>query len=244
LPKRKSARFVGRLVILALTVATAAAYTTYSKRSMRAYAADSDEPAFAQISNRQAKTDRLALLQAVSLTSTEPETTSSLTPASPTAFPEPAGSALAMATAVPPKEEVVPPPMPAAPKHVAIAPASHDPAPAPHDKPKAKPPAPAVAAGILDDNQIAGLKGRLRLTADQAEYWPAVEEALRDVVRTQLHGRNLLRGGKPNIDVNSPEVQKLIWAAMPLLMRLRDDQKGEVRKLARIIGLEQVASQI
>jgi hypothetical protein len=27
-------------------------------------------------------------------------------------------------------------------------------------------------------------------------------------------------------------------------MRLRDDQNGEVRKLARIIGLEQVASQI
>jgi hypothetical protein len=47
-----------------------------------------------------------------------------------------------------------------------------------------------------------------------------------------------------NIDVNSPEVQKLIWAAMPLLMRLRVDQMGEVRKLARVIGLEQVASQI
>ena len=47
-----------------------------------------------------------------------------------------------------------------------------------------------------------------------------------------------------NIDTNSPEVQKLIWAAMPLLMRLREDQKSEVRKLARVIGLEQVAAQI
>ena len=60
---------------------------------------------------------------------------------------------------------------------------------------------------------------------------------------TARHGKHAL-GGKINIDVNSPEVQKLIWAAMPLLMRLRDDQKSEVRKLARVIGLEQVASQI
>ena len=42
--------------------------------------------------------------------------------------------------------------------------------------------------GLLDDGQIAGLKGRLRLTSDQVEYWPAVEAALRDVVRTQLRG--------------------------------------------------------
>ena len=99
-------------------------------------------------------------------------------------------------------------------------------------------------SGLLDDGQISGLKGRLRLTSDQVEYWPAVEAALRDVVRTQLRGTKHAVGGKVNIDTNSPEVQKLIWAAMPLLMRLRDDQKSEVRKLARVIGLEQVASQI
>ena len=53
-----------------------------------------------------------------------------------------------------------------------------------------------------------------------------------------------MRDGKVSIDINRPEVQKLIWAAMPLLMRLREDQKHEVRKLARVMGLEQVASQI
>ena len=47
-----------------------------------------------------------------------------------------------------------------------------------------------------------------------------------------------------NIDINSPEVQRLTWAAMPLLMQLREDQKHEVRKFARTIGLDQVASQI
>jgi hypothetical protein len=119
------------------------------------------------------------------------------------------------------------------------------PAPLPPEKPKRVTPPPQQASNLLDDNQIAALKTRLHLTSDQIEYWPAVEEALRDVVRTQLRtaGRHS-HGVKPNIDVNSPEVQKLIWAAMPLLMRLRDDQKNEVRKLARVIGLDQVASQI
>jgi hypothetical protein len=105
------------------------------------------------------------------------------------------------------------------------------------------PPAPPRETALLDDGQITGLKGRLRLTSDQVEYWPAVEAALRDVVRTQLRGSRLATG-RVNIDVNAPEVQKLIWAAMPLIMRLREDQKSEVRKLARVIGLEQVASQI
>ena len=50
--------------------------------------------------------------------------------------------------------------------------------------------------------------------------------------------------GAPKIDVNSAEVQSLVWAAMPLLMRLREDQKKEVRQLARVLGLESVASQI
>ena len=42
----------------------------------------------------------------------------------------------------------------------------------------------------------------------------------------------------------SPEVQQLIWASMPLLRQLSEDQKREVRRLVLVIGLEQVASQI
>ena len=40
------------------------------------------------------------------------------------------------------------------------------------------------------------------------------------------------------------EVQQLKSAAMPLLFQLREDQKDEVRRLARIIGLEKVAAAI
>lgn len=234
--KRKSVRFVARCTVLALAVGTVAAYTTYSKRSMRAYAAPS-EPAEPQTANREGKSDRLALLVPASLTWVEPRASYAL--ASAPTMPEVTG-ALAFAAPVLPKEEAAPPVAPAAPKQAALTPPPRNPAAA-HDKPKHAPPSPT--SGILDDNQIAGLKGRLRLTEEQAEYWPAVEEALRDVVRTQFRGRNFAHS-KPSIDLNSPEVQKLIWAAMPLLMRLREDQKGEVRKLARVIGLEQVASQI
>jgi hypothetical protein len=113
----------------------------------------------------------------------------------------------------------------------------------PAAKPKPPPPGPM---GLLDDGQIAGIKTRLRLTSEQAGYWPAVETALRAVAKMQLNDMRLNRNpsGKVNIDVNSPEVQQLVWAAMPLLQRLREDQKREVRRLVRVIGLDQLASQI
>jgi len=50
--------------------------------------------------------------------------------------------------------------------------------------------------------------------------------------------------GAPPIDPDAEEVQQLKSAAMPLLFQLREDQKNEVRKLARIIGLEKVAAAI
>jgi hypothetical protein len=119
-------------------------------------------------------------------------------------------------------------------------------APPPAPKPKPLPPPPSAPMGLLDEGQIAGIKTRLRLTSGQAEYWPAVETALRAVAKTQLREMRLNRNtsGKVNIDVNSPEVQQLVWAAMPLLQRLREDQKREVRRLVRVIGLDQLASQI
>ncbi len=49
---------------------------------------------------------------------------------------------------------------------------------------------------------------------------------------------------RPSLIPNSAEVQQLKSAALPLLFQLREDQKEEVRKLARIIGLEKVASAI
>lgn len=113
-------------------------------------------------------------------------------------------------------------------------------------KPKlASKPAPQKSYALLSDVQIAGIKERLRLSSDQESYWPAVESALRAVAR-KIHAT---RQTDPNataapIDPDAAEVQQLKSAAMPLLIQLREDQKQEVRTLARIIGLEKVAAQI
>jgi ABC-type transporter Mla MlaB component len=72
-----------------------------------------------------------------------------------------------------------------------------------------------------------------------------VESALRAVAR-KIHATRKGDGSDPTalIDPDAEEVQQLKSAAMPLLFQLREDQKREVRSLARIIGLEKVASMI
>jgi hypothetical protein len=106
-------------------------------------------------------------------------------------------------------------------------------------------PAAQKSYALLSDAQIAGIKERLRLSAAQEYYWPAVENALRAVA----HKINSKRQAEPQavgvpIDPEAAEVQQLKSAAMPLLFQLREDQKQEVRTLARLIGLEKVAAQI
>jgi hypothetical protein len=114
------------------------------------------------------------------------------------------------------------------------------------DRAIAAKPQPPKSYALLSDAQIAGIKQRLRLSSDQESYWPAVEVALRAVAR-KIH---VARQANPNataasiIDPDSDEAQQLKSAAMPLLFQLREDQKDEVRALARIIGLDKVASQI
>ena len=124
------------------------------------------------------------------------------------------------------------------------APAAMAPAP---PKPKvAKKPPPQKSYALLSDMQIASIKQRLRLSSDQEYYWPAVERALRAVAR-KIHAMRKAEtnvAGAPPIDPDAAEVQQLKSAAMPLLFQLREDQKEEVRKLARMIGLEKVAAQI
>lgn len=104
---------------------------------------------------------------------------------------------------------------------------------------------PQKSYSLLSDGQIAGIKERLKLSSSQEYYWPSVETALRNVAR-RIQANRLSNPHAPGvpIDPNSDEVQQLKSAAMPLLFQLRDDQKEEVRKLARIIGLEKVAQQI
>ena len=100
----------------------------------------------------------------------------------------------------------------------------------------------------LNDKQIASIKERLHLTTDQERMWPAVEAALRDVAYARAQGASG-RGGAvgaveaASVDPNSTEVQGLKTAAFPLIMSFNAEQKEEVRNLAHVMGLDQLATQ-
>jgi len=113
-------------------------------------------------------------------------------------------------------------------------------------KPKiASKPPPQKPYALLSDAQIASIKERLKLSSSQETYWPPVEKALRAVAR-KIHAARQAdpNGAGANIDPEAEEVQQLKSAAMPLLTQLREDQKREVRALARLIGLDKVAAAI
>jgi len=100
---------------------------------------------------------------------------------------------------------------------------------------------------ILNDAQIASIKDRLHLTPDQEEMWPAVEAALRNLAYTRA--REAHRRGRTadaqlaSANPDSTEVQGLKSAAIPLLMSFNSEQKDEVRSLAHVMGLDQLATQ-
>jgi hypothetical protein len=95
-------------------------------------------------------------------------------------------------------------------------------------------------SNVLTVAQIQKIKRTLKLTPDQEGYWPPVEAALRDIAREQAAQKPSAR----KMTVSPDASQKLYWAAAPLIMNLRYDQKHEARKLARSMGLEEVASAI
>lgn len=99
----------------------------------------------------------------------------------------------------------------------------------------------ATRKGAPDDGEVLGaagierMKTALALTAEQEEYWPAIAAELRElgkVVKT--------RKGN-NISLDDETVQRLYWAAAPLISRLSYDQKQKVKQMAHVMGLHQVA---
>jgi hypothetical protein len=211
------------IALICFLVVGAAATSILGRDSVPAARADMAFPVVkSPVANRESKQDRLAVARGA-LASFEPPQAASLS--------EPLR--LAFASAAPADIE--------APK-IGV-PAAMSPA---LTKPRlAARPAPQKSYALLSDAQIAGIKERLRLSSDQEYYWPAVENALRAVAR-KIHST---RQGGPSatgapIDPDAAEVQQLKSAAMPLLFQLREDQKQEVRTLARLIGLEKVAAQI
>jgi hypothetical protein len=155
---------------------------------------------------------------------------------------------------VPPQSlTVAPTPLPDPPSTLARSdtpgsiPAATSPVPMPKRRPilearPAEPPRPEMAS-----TQIARIKTALNLTPAQEQYWPPVEAALRDIVTQVAHDSGQSRGltARRNPASIDPErVQRLTSAAIPLLMTFDEAQKREVRRIARNMGLEDVAAAI
>jgi hypothetical protein len=203
------------------------------------------------VTNRQAKADKLKIVRlamaslepqqpatAASMASTASQQAAALQPSAPSQSTERSAEPLQQAYASATPNDVIGVPHEATPPAAAAA--------EPPPKPKVvEKPAPPKPYALLSDAQIASIKERLKLSPDQEYYWPSVENALRAVahrIEANRHA-NPHATGTP-IDPDAPEVQELKSAAMPLLFGLREDQKREVRSLARLIGLEKVAEMI
>jgi hypothetical protein len=102
---------------------------------------------------------------------------------------------------------------------------------------------------VLNDAQIASIKERLNLTPEQEAMWPPVEAALRQVsyLRNPAEAPNghaqQSSGRLAFIDPDSAEVRRLKYTALPLIMRLNDDQRREVNSMAHVMGLGKLASE-
>jgi hypothetical protein len=184
---------------------------------------------------------------------------SATNPTSPTRAMMLGGAQLALLSPEPMVGRVVAQPEP----HVAVAPAPATAAPQPRADTEIKSP-PAVQRRselksltesavrhanrpgfVLNDAQIASIKGRLHLTPDQERMWPSVEAALRSIAYAKARDANQ-RGAAAvvaSLDPDSAEVQDLKSAAFPLILSFSDEQKNEVRSLAHVMGLDRLASE-
>jgi hypothetical protein len=111
-------------------------------------------------------------------------------------------------------------------------------------EPSAKPVVHRRPNAVLDDGQIANIKRRLHLSPYQERMWPAVESELRKLaVAAPAHQQQAKRGTKepPKLELSSADVARLKSAALPLIMSFNDEQRGELRNMAHVTGLDRYA---
>ena len=84
---------------------------------------------------------------------------------------------------------------------------------------------------------IERMKIALALTAEQEEYWPAIAAELQALGKAMQ--KTNAKGQKVSLDNDA--IQRLYWAAAPLITRLSHEQKLKVKQMAHVMGLHQVA---
>jgi hypothetical protein len=100
----------------------------------------------------------------------------------------------------------------------------------------------ATRRGVPDDGEVLGtagierMKTALALTAEQEEHWPAIAAELRALGKVLKANKSQGR-----LSVDDESIQRLYWAAAPLISRLSYEQKQKVKQMAHVMGLHQVA---
>ena len=138
----------------------------------------------------------------------------------------------ALAYAAPEPEVAASRHAPAAVERAAAAPQSHE--RRAHVTPPPKPV--KQSTNLFSDSEIAAISAKLKLSPQQQRYWPAVASALRSIEVKQPGAKST------SIDPNSRAVQQLKSAAFPLIMSFDEQQKSQVRQVARNKGLDEVAA--
>ena len=90
---------------------------------------------------------------------------------------------------------------------------------------------------MLSAAGIDRMKTALALTAEQEEYWPAIAAELRALGKVV----KMAKGKPENITLDNDSMQRLYFAAAPLISRLSYEQKLKVKQMAHVMGLHQVA---
>lgn len=172
-----------------------------------------------------------------------------LTP--PGATPSPPGATPSLQDPTPSLRDSTPipranaPTKPSDPGKIVETPSAAPPDAPPADVRKQKPPRPAVDHkydGVFTMDEIRKLKTAMHLSPDQEPYWPPVASLLRELGRQQM--AQVDAGQKKDLDLGMDMMQRFYTSASPLLQSLREDQKVQIRRLAKDMGFGAYASYI
>jgi hypothetical protein len=100
----------------------------------------------------------------------------------------------------------------------------------------------------LTRNDIARLKSTLKLTPAQEQYWPAVDAALSQLAAEQAaEGASAgmltrIRNRVVSVALTASAVQRLGYAAMPLLKSHDENQKRDATRFANSMGMGHLAA--
>ena len=82
---------------------------------------------------------------------------------------------------------------------------------------------------MLNDQQIASIKRRLKLNRQQDRYWPAVASELRKIeYKKSQQGAKTIAA----VDMSKVDFERLKTAGLPLIKSFSDNQREQLKSLA------------